>query len=86
MSIEALAMAGADYKKCRINLDEKEGRDKDHTPQYLLAEQNSNGSESNEKHMLVIENLQVKTNMEAWPEFLNYMPSEISVVKQDCRK
>jgi len=58
MSIEALAMAGADYKKCHINHEEKEGRDEDHTPQYLLAEQNSNnGRERNEKNMLVVENL-----------------------------
>ena len=88
MSVEALAMAGVDYNKCHINLEEKEGREKDHTPQYLLAEQNSNDrSERNENNMLVVEeNLQVKTNVEAWPEFLNCIPPEISVVKQDCRE
>ena len=86
MSVEALAMAGIDYNKCDINLEEKEGKDKDHTPQYLLAEQNSNRSEKNEKNMVVVENVQVKTNAEAWPEFLNCIPPEISVLKQDCRE
>lgn len=88
MSVEALAMAGVDYNKCHINLEEKEGREKDHIPQYLLAEQNSNDrSERNENNMSVVqENLQVKTNVEAWPEFLNCIPPEISVVKQDCRE
>jgi len=36
MSIEALAMAGVDYKECQINLEDME--DEEATPQYLLAD------------------------------------------------
>ncbi|CAL1388968.1 unnamed protein product [Linum trigynum] len=36
-SIEALAMAGADYLECGISLVERDRRE---TPQYLLAEEN----------------------------------------------
>ncbi|KDP46811.1 hypothetical protein JCGZ_24020 [Jatropha curcas] len=37
-SIEALAMAGVDCGKCSISLEERERRDREKTPPYLLAE------------------------------------------------
>ena len=39
MSIEALAMAGADYMKCSISLEVWEGLGTVETPAYLLAEE-----------------------------------------------
>ena len=39
MSIEALAMAGADYLQCSINLEMLEGLGTEETPAYLLAEE-----------------------------------------------
>lgn len=49
MSIEALAMAGADYVKCAIDLQELEREDQEKTPLHLLAEQRpGNKSQDNE--------------------------------------
>ncbi|CAN1345829.1 hypothetical protein LINPERPRIM_LOCUS40545 [Linum perenne] len=39
-SLEALAMSGADYKKCGVSLMEKDRRE---TPQYLLADEKPTG-------------------------------------------
>ncbi|CAO2827787.1 unnamed protein product [Amaranthus hypochondriacus] len=38
MSIDALAMAGADYMESGITFKEMEFRDTENTPQHLLAE------------------------------------------------
>lgn len=38
MSIEALAMAGADYVECGIDLDLLDSRDREDPPPYLLAD------------------------------------------------
>lgn len=68
MSIEALAMAGADYIKCGINLQELEREDLEKTPQHLLAEQrHRNKSEENERDKMPLEKWQeMKEDMEAW--------------------
>ena len=39
MSIEALAMAGADYEECSVNLEIWEGFETEEIPAYLLAEE-----------------------------------------------
>ncbi|EEF29552.1 conserved hypothetical protein [Ricinus communis] len=71
-SIEALAMAGVDCVECGINLEETERRNMEHTPQYLLAEEEPGKKEgeigdkdNNNNNKLMAENWQVKTKMEA---------------------
>ncbi|KAK7858272.1 hypothetical protein CFP56_013028 [Quercus suber] len=41
MSIEALAMAGADYVECGINLEALERSEREQTPPHLLADEQS---------------------------------------------
>ena len=45
MSIEALAMAGADYEECSINLEIWEGFETEEIPAYLLAEEDKESPE-----------------------------------------
>ena len=61
MSIEALAMAGADYVKCGFDLQELEK-----TPQHLLAEQRPINYQSgeDEREELLSEKWQVMMNEE----------------------
>lgn len=79
MSIEALAMAGADYSKCDINLEELERRDSEKPPQYLLAElrtsnHGSNGETKGTTDDLMREKWQVKSEkMEAWATSYHYL-------------
>ncbi|KAG6768457.1 hypothetical protein NC652_019397 [Populus alba x Populus x berolinensis] len=65
-SIEALAMAGVDCVECGISFEERERRDVEKTPQYLLADQGEEGDlRSHEKDKLMGEQRQVKTKMES---------------------
>jgi hypothetical protein len=67
-SIEALAMAGVDCVECGISLEERERRDTEKTPQYLLADQGEEGLKTHEKDKLMVEQWLVKNKMEAWPK------------------
>ena len=49
MSIDALAMAGADYRESDITFIEMEFRDMENTPQHLLAENEYNKMEEKRK-------------------------------------
>ena len=65
-SIEALAMAGVDCVECGISFEERERRDVEKTPQYLLADQGEEGDlRSHEKDRLTGELWQFKTKMES---------------------
>ncbi|KAL9377859.1 hypothetical protein Peur_029194 [Populus x canadensis] len=65
-SIEALAMAGVDCVDCGINFEERELRDVEKTPQYLLADEGEEGDlRSHEKDKLMGEQWRVKTKMES---------------------
>ncbi|KAG6768458.1 hypothetical protein POTOM_027375 [Populus tomentosa] len=65
-SIEALAMAGVDCVECGISFEERERRDVEKTPQYLLADQGEEGDlRRHEKDKLTGEQWQVKTKMES---------------------
>ncbi|KAF3680257.1 hypothetical protein FXO38_02386 [Capsicum annuum] len=45
MSVDALAMAGADYTKCTVHFeDTKEQMRSERTPQYLLADESDGGN------------------------------------------
>ncbi|OIT19711.1 hypothetical protein A4A49_40231 [Nicotiana attenuata] len=44
MSVEALAMAGADYNKCNVHLEDMEQRNSERTPQHLLADESEGGN------------------------------------------
>uniref|UniRef100_A0A803KXP9 Uncharacterized protein n=1 Tax=Chenopodium quinoa TaxID=63459 RepID=A0A803KXP9_CHEQI len=57
MSIDALAMAGVDYKESGINFREMEFRDMESIPKYLLAE-NEFGNKKDEKKRVVAAMLQ----------------------------
>ena len=48
MSIDALAMAGADCMKCSINFEEMEHTDLEMTAEYLLADQNDRKKGNNQ--------------------------------------
>lgn len=67
-SIEALAMAGVDCGKCSIDLAERERRDMEKTPLYLIADENpGKETQRNEKDNKVVEEKWgVKIKMEAW--------------------
>ncbi|KAF9681869.1 hypothetical protein SADUNF_Sadunf05G0047800 [Salix dunnii] len=65
-SIEALAMAGVDCVECGISLEERERRDTEKTPQYLLADQGEGVENHHEKDKVVVEQWLVKDKMEAW--------------------
>ncbi|KAG6773528.1 hypothetical protein POTOM_020813 [Populus tomentosa] len=67
-SIEALAMAGVDCVECGISLEERERRDTEKTPLYLLADQGEEGLKTHEKDRLMVEQWLVKNKMEAWPK------------------
>ncbi|KAL3591573.1 hypothetical protein D5086_010213 [Populus alba] len=67
-SIEALAMAGVDCVECGISLEERERRDTEKTPLYLLADQGEEGLKTHEKDKLMVEQWLVKNKMEAWPK------------------
>ncbi|KAJ6990937.1 hypothetical protein D5086_015212 [Populus alba] len=66
-SIEALAMAGVDCVEYGISFEERERRDVEKTPQYLLADQGEEGDlrSHDEKDKLMGEQRQVKTKMES---------------------
>ncbi|KAF2293040.1 hypothetical protein GH714_035618 [Hevea brasiliensis] len=67
-SIEALAMAGVDCGKCGINLAERERRDLEKPPLYLLAEENpGKETQGNEKdNEVTVEKWEAKAKLEAW--------------------
>ncbi|KAJ6737213.1 hypothetical protein OIU85_019292 [Salix viminalis] len=66
-SIEALAMAGVDCVECGISLEERERRDTEKTPPYLLADQGEGGVENHlEKDKVAVKQWLVKNKMEAW--------------------
>lgn len=45
MSVDALAMSGADYMKCTVHFeDTMEQRSSERTPQYLLADESEGGN------------------------------------------
>lgn len=50
MSIEALAMAGADYMECGIDLQVWETAGSTHPPLYLLVEKNPGTEGSKQSH------------------------------------
>lgn len=58
MSIEALAMAGVDYREYDISFQEMEVRDIEATPKYLLAEKSSNRKNQNKTEVVKMFNLQ----------------------------
>ncbi|MCD9637977.1 hypothetical protein HAX54_021582 [Datura stramonium] len=45
MSVDALAMAGADYTKCTVHFEDTEQRSLERTPQYLLADESEGGNQ-----------------------------------------
>lgn len=50
MSVEALAMSGADYMKCTVQFeDTTEQRSSERTPQYLLADESEGGNHDREQ-------------------------------------
>ncbi|KMT08776.1 hypothetical protein BVRB_6g135000 [Beta vulgaris subsp. vulgaris] len=70
MSIDALAMAGVDYKESGISFKEIEFRDMESTPQYLLAE-NESGDKMTENKFnvatkLVPEKLRLNAKIQYW--------------------
>ncbi|KAJ7976124.1 hypothetical protein O6P43_005943 [Quillaja saponaria] len=71
MSIEALAMAGIDYRECGINLDEWESQEQ--PPPYLLDDQQDLSSteldkkkKNNNKRLLANEDEWMKAKMREW--------------------
>ena len=70
MSIDALAMAGVDYRESGISFTEMEFRDMETTPQYLLAENEyTNGKEERKRELeinLGPRKLQLNTKMQPW--------------------
>ncbi|KAK4356246.1 hypothetical protein RND71_025217 [Anisodus tanguticus] len=44
MSVDALAMSGADYTKCIVHFEDTEQRNSERTPQYLLADESEGGN------------------------------------------
>ncbi|CAN4114912.1 unnamed protein product [Withania somnifera] len=52
MSVDALAMAGADYMKCTVHFeDTREQRSWERTPQYLLADESEGGNHDHEQSL-----------------------------------
>lgn len=72
MSVEALAMAGADYVECGIDLNLLDSRDREDPPPYLLADDafkkghddSSDGERYKDKEM--------KERLIAWAKYVAY--------------
>lgn len=67
MSIEALAMAGADYAECGIDVEAWEHEGLEQIPAYLLAEQRlSSKNEQKRSELLGVNERWLKKKMLEW--------------------
>ncbi|GLT33739.1 hypothetical protein SLA2020_083030 [Shorea laevis] len=85
MSIEALAMAGADYRECGIDVELWEsGGMEEQPPVYLLADKISGGVEIERKGRSDEKEQMVKAKMLQWAKLVASM-NEIAVsVEKDA--
>lgn len=87
MSIEALAMAGIDYKDSRINAEEWEHRAKEQPPPHLLVDDDVDQEEdviiSSEKarkrREIEMHNKEFKARMRLWAKAVTSMNKNICV-------
>ncbi|OUZ99359.1 hypothetical protein BVC80_715g67 [Macleaya cordata] len=67
ISIEALAMAGADYTECDIDCEEWERDEIETTPPYLLADDDEEDDEDEEEEVIKEIKFQSANNHPLWP-------------------
>lgn len=70
MSIEALAIAGADYVECGIDLDLLDSKDREDPPPYLLADDAFKKSHDDFSEGEWNEDKEMKVRLIAWAKYV----------------
>lgn len=85
MSVDALAMSGADYMKCTVHFEDTNTnqRTSERTPQYLLADE-SDGGNHDHGQWLGQARRRVNVNVQAEATASANVKSDYSLVQESC--